>query len=155
MKKLLLVTLSVFISLSVSATETKLDLDAFARQYFAAMVATQSPDATEQDLENYLALLTDDIGHSHLPYVTDDSREPDGKQAMRKGMTFYLGAHTEHKAELLDVFTFNQSAVAIRYSNSAKGIHPQHKQPISYSQIMMEVLEMENGKVAVIRKYHQ
>jgi hypothetical protein len=155
MKKLLFVTLSVFISLSVSATETKLDLDAFARQYFAAMVATQAPDATEQDLENYLALLTDDIGHSHLPYVTDDSREPDGKQAMRKGMTFYLGAHTEHKAELLDVFTFNQSAVAIRYSNSAKGIHPQHKQAISYSQIMMEVLEIENGKVAVIRKYHQ
>lgn len=155
MKKLLFVTLSVFMSLSVSATETKLDLDAFARQYFAAMVATQAPDATEQDLENYLALLTDDIGHSHLPYVTDDSREPDGKQAMRKGMTFYLGAHTEHKAELLDVFTFNQSAVAIRYSNSAKGIHPQHKQAISYSQIMMEVLEIENGKVAVIRKYHQ
>jgi len=79
MKKLLFVTLSVFISLSVSATETKLDLDAFARQYFAAMVATQAPDATEQDLENYLALLTDDIGHSHLPYVTHDSREPDGK----------------------------------------------------------------------------
>ncbi|KUM55037.1 nuclear transport factor 2 family protein [Rheinheimera sp. EpRS3] len=155
MKKLLFVTLSVFMSLSVSATETKLDLDAFARQYFAAMVATQAPDATKQDLENYLALLTDDIGHSHLPYVTDDSREPDGKQAMRKGMTFYLGAHTEHKAELLDVFTFNQSAVAIRYSNSAKGIHPQHKQAISYSQIMMEVLEIENGKVAVIRKYHQ
>ena len=155
MKTLLFVTLSVFMSLSVSATETKLDLDAFARQYFAAMVATQAPDATEQDLENYLALLTDDIGHTHLPYVTDDSREPDGKQAMRKGMTFYLGAHTEHKAELLDVFTFNQSAVAIRYSNSAKGIHPQHKQAISYSQIMMEVLEIENGKVAVIRKYHQ
>lgn len=50
------------------------------------MVATQAPEATTQDLENYLALLTDDVGHSHLPYVTDDSREPDGKQAMRKGI---------------------------------------------------------------------
>ena len=155
MKKLLYVMLSAFISLSASATETEIDLNAFAQQYFKAMVATQAPDATTQDLENYLALLTDDIGHSHLPYVTDDSRQPDGKQAMRKGMMFYLGAHTEHNAELLDVFTFNQSAIAIRYSNSAKGIHPQHKQAISYSQIMMEVLEMENGKVAVIRKYHQ
>ena len=155
MKKWLLIMLSVFMSSSATATEAEIDLNAFARQYFAAMVATQAPDATTQDLENYLALLTDDIGHSHLPYVTDDSREPGGKQAMRKGMTFYLGAHTEHNAELLDVFTFNQSAVAIRYSNSAKGIHPQHKQAISYSQIMMEVLEIENGKVAVIRKYHQ
>ena len=157
MKKVL-AAFAVFLSLSLSvtaATETEIDLNAFAQQYFKAMVATQAPDATAEDLENYLALLTDDIGHSHLPYVTDDSREPGGKQAMRKGMTFYLGAHTEHHAELLDVFTFNQSAIAIRYSNSAKGIHPQHKQAISYSQIMMEVLEMENGKVAVIRKYHQ
>lgn len=157
MKNKLLAAYAVVISLSLSVTaaETEIDLNAFAQQYFKAMVATQAPDATTQDLENYLALLTDDIGHSHLPYVTDDSRQPDGKQAMRKGMTFYLGAHTEHNAELLDVFTFNQSAIAIRYSNSAKGIHPQHKQAISYSQIMMEVLEMENGKVAVIRKYHQ
>ena len=67
----------------------------------------------------------------------------------------YLGSHTEYNAELFDVFTFNNSAVAIRYKNSVKGIHPQSKQPIAYTQIMMEVLEIENGKVAVIRKYHE
>jgi len=142
-------------SSAVFATDATLDLKVFAQQYFQAMVATQAPDATKQDIENYLALLTDDVGHSHLPYVTDDSRQPGGKEAMRKGMAFYLAAHTEHKAELLDVFTFNNSAVAIRYSNSAKGAHPQNNQAISYAQTMMEVLEMENGKVAVIRKYHQ
>src|SRR5690606_20319424 len=99
MKNKLLAAYAVVMSLSLSvtaATETEIDLNAFAQQYFKAMVATQAPDAAAQDLENYLALLTDDIGHSHLPYVTDDSRQPDGKQAMRKGMTFYLGAHTEH-----------------------------------------------------------
>ncbi|MFT6992440.1 MAG: hypothetical protein ACJASL_004440 [Paraglaciecola sp.] len=74
---------------------------------------------------------------------------------MRKGMLFYLGAHTEYSAELLDVFIFNHSAVAIRYKNSAKGILPQNNQPIVYTQIMMEVLEMEEGQVAVIRKYHE
>jgi len=137
------------------ASEEVLDLKTFAQTYFDTMVATQRPDATTKELEAYLALLTDDIGHSHLPYVTDDSRLPDGKQLMREGMTFYLGVHTEHKAELLDVFTFNNSAIAMRYSNSAKGIHPQNNQAISYSQVMMEVLEIEDGKVAVIRKYHE
>jgi hypothetical protein len=152
MKGLLLI-LSFAFSLSVSASD--IDLEKFAKIYFKTMVATQAPNATKIDLENYFALLTDDIGHSHLPWVTDDTRSPDGKEAMRKGMLFYLGAHTEHSAELLDVFIFNNSAIAIRYKNSAKGIHPESKQAIAYTQTMMEVLEMENGKVAVIRKYHE
>jgi len=146
----------IFTFLFVSATTAnEIDLKKFAQTYFDTMVATQAPDATKNDLESYFSLLTDDVGHSHLPWETDDSRLPDGKEAMRKGMTFYLGAHTEYSAELLDVFTFNNSAIAIRYRNTAKGIHPQSKQAIAYTQVMMEVLEIENGKVAVIRKYHE
>jgi len=152
MKGLLLI-LSLTFALSASAS--KIDLEKFAQTYFKAMVATQSPNATKEDLEKYFSLLTDDIGHSHLPWVTDDSRLPDGKEVMRKGMLFYLGAHTEYNAKLLDVFIFNNSAIAIRYKNTAKGIHPESKQPLAYTQTMMEVLEMEGGKVAVIRKYHE
>lgn len=156
MKNILMMLLGI-IAFSVSADDAtkQIDLEAFAHQYFKLMTATQAPGAGEQELEQYLSLLTDDVGHSHLPYVTDDARLPDGKQAMREGMTFYLGAHTSYSAELIDVFTFNQSAIAIRYKNSATGIHPQNNQPISYTQTMMEVLEIENGKVAVIRKYHE
>ena len=131
------------------------DMQQLAQRYFEAMVATQAPSATEKDIDAYLALLTDDVGHSHLPWVTDDSRLPDGKAMMKKGMMFYLGAHTEHKASLLDVFVFNHSAIAIRYKNHAKGIHPESKQAIEYTNIMMEVLELEGDKVAVIRKYHE
>jgi hypothetical protein len=141
--------------LSTSAVANEVDLKEFAQTYFNTMVATQAPGATKNDLENYFSLLTDDVGHSHLPWEKDDSRLPDGKEAMRKGMSFYLGAHTEYNAELLNVFVFNNSAIAIRYRNSAKGIHPQNKQALSYTQVMMEVLEIENGKVAVIRKYHE
>ncbi len=155
MKKYFALISLFVISSTVSAYETKVDLNAFAQTYFEAMVASQAPDATTKELESYLALLTDDIGHSHLPYVIDDSRLPDGKETMRKGMTFYLGLHTEYKAKLLNVFVFNDSAIAIRYSNYAKGIHPQNNQAIEYNQVMMEVLEMEAGKVAVIRKYHE
>jgi len=151
--KVLLLIISLSFALSSSASE--IDLENFAQTYFKTMVATQAPEATKEDLENYFSLLTDDIGHSHLPWVTDDSRLPDGKEAMRKGMLFYLGAHTEYSAELLDVFVFNNSAIAIRYKNSAKGIHPESKKPLAYTQTMMEVLEMENGKVAIIRKYHE
>ena len=125
------------------------------RNTLTLLVATQAPGATKQDLENFLALHVDDVGHAHLPYVIDDSRLPDGKQAMRRGMTFYLGAHNEFSAKLLDIYTFNDSAVAIRYTKSAKGIHPQNNQPIEYTSTMMEVLEMEGNKVAVIRKYHK
>lgn len=156
MKSWLFALLFFVFSMSVVAEdERKFDLKQFAQVYFSTMVSTQAPNATEKELEAYLALLTDDVGHAHLPYVTDDSRSPDGKQAMRNGMTFYLGAHTEYQAELLDVFIFNDSAVAIRYKDSAKGFHPQLKKAFSFTQTMMELLEIENGKVAVIRKYHE
>ena len=150
-----LIAVSWLIASSAVAKDASIDLNAFAQRYFNAMVATQAPDAIQQDLTTYLALLADDVGHSHLPWDSDDSRSPDGKAAMLKGMTFYLGAHSEFKAELLNVFTFNDSAIAIRYKKYAKGIHPQNKQPIEYTSVMMEVLEMEDGKVAVIRKYHE
>lgn len=146
----------IFTLLFACATNADdVDLEKFAQIYFDKMVATQSPKATESDLDNYLSLLADDVGHSHLPWVVDDSRLPDGKAAMKKGMTFYLGAHTDYSAQLLNVFTFNNSAIAIRYTNTAKGIHPQSKQAIAYTRVMMEVLEIEDGKVAVIRKYHE
>ena len=155
MKKwlLVLVSWSVF-SVSI-AKEAPIDLNKFAQIYFNKMIATQAPDATTKELEAYLLLLKDNVGHAHMPGVVDDSRLPDGKAAMREGMTFYLGAHSHYQAELLDVFTFNQSAVAIRYKNNVKGIHPKSNQTIAYSQVMMEVLEIEDGKVAVIRKYHE
>ncbi|WP_340674134.1 nuclear transport factor 2 family protein [Microbulbifer salipaludis] len=155
MIKILSAACIFMVSIHLHAKESKIDLETFAQTYFEKMVATQAPDATKEDLESYLGLLTDDIGHTHLPWQTDGSRTPDGKDAMRKGMTFYLGAHTEYNAELIDVFVFNESAIAIRYRNHAKGIHPESKQEIEYRQTMMEVLEMEHGKVAVIRKYHE
>ena len=68
-------------------------------------------------------------------------------------MTFSLGVHTEYKIDLLDVFTFNHSAITIRYKHYAKGIYSQNNQLTEYTQTMMDVLEIEieNGKVAVIR----
>ncbi len=152
----LLLTLGLALVTAFSAyAEKPLDLKAFAQQYYKTMSATQAPNAGTKELEAYLALLTDDIGNQHIPYQPDDSRTPDGKKQMRKGMSFYLGAHTLFESTLLNTFVFNNTGFAIRYKNYVKGIHPQSKQPIEYTSTMMEVIEVENGKVAMIRKYHE
>lgn len=150
-----LATVVLAVAFTLSSHAKSFDMKAFAQQYFDAMVATQQPNASTKELEAYLSLLADDVGHSHLPWVTDDSRLPDGKAAMRKGMTYYLGNHTAYQAELLDVFVFNDSAIAIRYRHQAEGVHPDNNQFMKYDDVMMEVLELEQQKVAVIRKYHQ
>ena len=154
MKLLFTLVLLLVTPFSVYA-EKALDLSKFAQHYYETMTATQAPGAGTKELEAYLALLTDDVGNQHIPYQVDDSRTADGKELMRKGMSFYLGAHTHYESELLNTFIFNDSGFAIRYKNHAKGIHPQNKQPIEYTSIMMEVIEVENGKVAMIRKYHE
>lgn len=152
----LLLTLGLVLVATFSArAEEPFDLKAFAQHYYKTMTATQAPNAGAKQLEAYLALLTDDVGSQHIPYQVDDSRTADGKKLMRKGMSFYLGVHTLYESELLNTFTFNDSGFAIRYKNHAKGIHPQSKQPIEYTSVMMEVIEVENGKVAMIRKYHE
>ena len=154
MKRLFTFGLLLVSTFLVDAEEA-VDLNKFAQHYYSAMTATQAPNASEKELEAYLSLLTDDVGSQHIPYQVDDSRTAEGKKLMRKGMSFYLGAHTHYESELLNTFIFNDSGFAIRYKNHAKGIHPQSKQPIEYTSVMMEVIEVENGKVAMIRKYHE
>ena len=74
---------------------------------------------------------------------------------MRKGMTYYLGSHTEYEATLLNTFIFNNTAIAVRYRHHAKGIHPQNQQQIEYTSTIMDLLEIEKGKIVMIRKYHE
>ncbi|NVK26021.1 MAG: nuclear transport factor 2 family protein [Gammaproteobacteria bacterium] len=151
--KFLLVIFSL-LSTALSAKESQ-NLTELANDYFEKMVATQMPNANEKDIERYLALLMDDVGHTHLPWDIDDERNPDGKKLMKEGMSFYLGTHSAYKAELLNVYTFNDSAVAIRYQKWSEGIHPQTGQPIKSHKVYLEVLELEGNKISVIRKYHE
>ncbi|MCO4799871.1 MAG: nuclear transport factor 2 family protein [Colwelliaceae bacterium] len=127
---------------------------AFAQQYFSAWTATQAPDATAKDIEHYLSLVKDNVGHQHYPYDADDTRAVDGKAKMLKGMTYYLNAHSEYKGTLLSVEVgFN--VIIIKYNSTLKAIHPQTKALISMNKDTVEVLEIEDGKVAMIRKYSE
>lgn len=129
-----------------------LNLEDFGNVYFSAWKATQAPGATQSDIKNYLKLLKDNVGHQHLPYDPVADRAPDGKSRMMEGMTYYLGVHQEYEAELLMILTdFN--VVAIQYRTYSKGIHPQTGKEIVSRNTTLEVLEMEDGMVGVIRKY--
>lgn len=154
MKKYILSFVLLALGFSQASLAENLDLEKFGRDYFDAFVMSQRPNATAQDIENYLALLADDVGYQHLPNAQDDSRAKDNKQRVRKGMTYYLGANTEFAAELLDITT-GMNVVVLKYHASSKGFHPQLKKEVSFSSEQVEVLEIEGGKVSVIRKYSQ
>ncbi len=151
MKKLVLALVSFIAIYHAEAAADNFDYDAFVKAYYQAQVATQQPDATQEDLEHYLSFLTDDVGNQHLPNAPDDSRQPDGKALMRKGMTRYLGGHTEYNAELIS-YEFGYNAVAIKHKFAAKGKRADGSE-FSYAKTALDVLELENGKVSVIRRY--
>ncbi len=152
MKLIAALLFGTLISFAVNASYEDAETDSFGVLYFNAWIATQSPDAKAQDIEHYLKLLTDDVGHQHLPYDPDADRHPDGKANIRKGMTYYLGAHTEYGSTLIQQMS-GHNVVVIKYKSYLKGIHPQTGQTIEKESETLEVLELENGKVSVIRKY--
>lgn len=152
MKKLF-ICLASLTFLSTSTLADDFDYDAFVKAYFDAQVMTQQPNATKEHLEHYLAFLTDDIGNQHFPNAPDDSREPNGKEMMRKGMSRHLGVHTEYKAEIID-YQYGYNAISIKHKFSAKGKRSDGSD-FSYSKVALDVLELENGKVSVIRRYSE
>lgn len=147
---LLLVFLSSQIAVA-STEEVGIDYQSFAQQYFDVWTTTQRPNATKEDLEAYLALLVENVGHQHFPNDPDDKRYPDGKTLIREGMTHYLGGHKTYQAKLLGV-VFGEQAVAIKYHAKATYLN-QNGETKSWEHTMLEVLELEGGKVSVIRKY--
>jgi len=152
-KKILLSIVLLTTFASINATETvEFNPEKFVQDYFKAWTATQRPAATKEDIEHYLSFLTDDVGHQHYPYDQDAERHSENKANMREGMNYYLGAVTEYSGELLS-HTYGHDVVVIKYKTTSKGIHPQTKKNISQNYVTLEVLEIEDGKVSVIRKY--
>jgi hypothetical protein len=139
------------LSTNVLANEDMVDYDKFFQEYYKTKVKTQQPNASKEDLEHYLSFLTDDVGNQHFPNAPDDSREPDGKEMMRKGMTHYLGVHTSYDSKLIE-YIVGYNSIAFKHSYSAKGLRSDGSE-FSYSKVVLDVIELENGKVSVIRRY--
>ena len=154
MKLFILFCLVLILSLINPVTAEEFNPQEFTKGYFNAWVATQNPHATKENIEHYLTFLAEDVGHQHLPYDSEDSRSPDGKDKMRKGMNYYLGSHTEYVGKLISHID-GYNVIVIKYQTSMKGVHPQTKQTIAQNYLTIEVLEIENGKISVIRKYSE
>jgi hypothetical protein len=154
MQFVLSMLIGVLVTLSAVAEESNFDYEKFTNDYFSAWANVQRPNAGQDDLEKYLSFLTDDVGYQHLPYSSDDSRVPNGKESMRKGMVHYLGIHTEYAANLTN-HSHGHNVIMIEYDTSAKGVHPDNGQLVTVDYHSFEVLEIENGKVSVIRHYSE
>ncbi len=140
-----------FLSFTAVGNENK---KAFALAYFDAWKTTQSPDATESDIDSYLTFLTDDVGYQHLPYVTSGLRTADGKAEMKKGMMYYLGSTSSYQAQL-DNIILGHNVIVIQYTTVATGVHPDNQQPVALDYRSVDVLELDEGKVSVIRHYSE
>ena len=152
--KFLLVVMSLLVYQLAHSETAAIDHQALASNYFLAWTKTQDPSSTEKDIAVYLEYLTDDVGHQHLPYDQDDARQPDNKRSMLEGMKYYLGAHVEYRANLNDV-AYGHNVIVIKYHTYSKGVHPQTKELIEQSYGTLEVLELEEGKISMIRKYSE
>ncbi len=133
------------------ATWAEQDLDRFARDYFAARAATQAPNASPETLERYLAMLSEDVGYEHKPYSTL-GEVAGGKSRMRAGMTHYLGRNHAYQATLINVAT-GHNAVAIQYQVQWSGRRGGEGPLISRTYMAMDVLEVDQGKVTLIREF--
>jgi hypothetical protein len=143
----------IFLGYTLQAGAEDFDPEKFGLNYLEAWTATQSPNATKDDIEHYLSFLAEDVGHEHIPHDTDDTRYPDGKESMREGMTYYLGKHIEYHAKLI-ALTYGLNAVVIQFEVSLKAKRGPDQPIVSMTYNSLELLELENGKVSVIRKYH-
>jgi hypothetical protein len=150
---LVIIAAVIFLGYTLQAGAEDFDPESFALNYLAAWTATQSPDATTEDIEHYLSFLAEDVGHEHIPHDTDDTRHPDGKESMREGMTHYLGSHIEYHAKLT-ALTYGLNALAIQFEVSLKARRGPDQPIVSMTFNSLELLEIENGKVSVIRKYN-
>ncbi|MBL4659782.1 MAG: hypothetical protein JKY19_05460 [Alcanivoracaceae bacterium] len=81
----------------------------------------------------------------------DDSRKPNGKNSMREGMSRYLGVHTGYEANLIE-YIVGYNLIALKHKFSARGLRSDGSE-FSYSKVVLDVIEIENGKISVIRRY--
>jgi len=143
---------AIFICFTVKATENKFDYMSFAKDYFAAFNATQMPNATKKDLEHYLSFMTNDVAHQHLPYDKTDTRKSGGKEEIRKGMTYWLATSKEYIPELISI-NVEHNVIVIQYKSTLKVFDKDSGKDRIINRKRIEVLELDNGKISIIRKY--
>lgn len=127
------------------------ELEALGKSYFHAWVATQQPGASPEVLEDYLALLDDDIGYEHKPHRLLGEVDG-GKARMRAGMTYYLGKNTAYEAKLTGV-AVAAGVIAIEYEGKHVFRRGGEGPELTEHFQAVDVLEVAEGKVIIIRQF--
>lgn len=143
----------ISVSIYSSAAADTFDARAFSEDYFIKWVDSQMPNAESQELEAYLRLLTEDVALQHLPYDLTDTREAGGKQVIREGMTYWLGANTLYQVDLIDT-TIGQNVIILKYEATIELADPATGEKTALKRNSIDVLELDEGKVSIIRKYN-
>lgn len=151
-------TATIYFSLLITcvytsfAQNTKFNPENFANTYFTAWNKTQTPEASELDLENFLKLLTEDVALQHLPYQKTDERKPNGKEVLREGMNRWRGANTSYSAKLINV-NYGHNVIILKYQAIMTVLNEKTGKERTITRNNVEVLELDQGKVSIIRKY--
>jgi ketosteroid isomerase-like protein len=147
-----IILIALFTNASQVGAQDNFNHEDFAKTYFDAWNKTQMPNASEVDLDDYLVLLTDDVAYQHLPYRSADERKQNGKEILRKGMNQWLGANTSYRAKLIEV-NHGHNVVIIKYQAIMTVKNEETRKERTIERNNIEVLEIDKGKVSVIRKY--
>jgi ketosteroid isomerase-like protein len=152
MKSFFIGILSAILLFAANVSAEEFNYDGFAKEYFAAWNKTQMPEATPQDLEDYLSLLTDDVAMQHLPYAPVDTRETGGKDNLRKGMSQWLGSVSAYEAKLVSSM-IDHNVIILQYTAEIDIKNTETGKTRHITRPRIDVLEIDDGKVAIIRKY--
>lgn len=135
-----------------ASQEESFNAETFATEYFKAWNNTQKPSATNKDLAHFLTFLTDDVAYQHLPYRESKGRKADGKEKLRKGMEKWLGTTSHYKATLTNTL-YDHNLMVLQYVAHIGVVNLDDGSTKQITRYRTDVMELDNGKVSVIRKY--
>ena len=142
----------VMLAIGGTAQAESTTVDALAEDYFEAWQNSQKPAATKTDLEHYLSFLTEDAAWQHIPYQTSDERVAGGKQNIRDGMTQWLGSHETYQAKMIRMVN-KEHFIILEFESEATIEDGETGEIKSIKRHYLDVLELDDSRVAVVRRY--
>ena len=153
MKKPILVLIFFLFSFSSHAKDnyTPEQLIEKAKTFVAAKNARQQPNATIEEIENYISLLSDDFIDEHVKYKFTYTE----KSKLREDMISKLKDEVIHSSIEINEVMVGVNVVFVKMTESGK-VKPAHlDKTIEYSKTNIVSLEFnESGLVKHIRRHH-
>lgn len=152
MKKLIVLTLILLLSSAVTAKSfSEQQLTELAHKFVHAKNARQQPNTNLQDIENYLALLSDKFIDEHIKYKVIET----DKNKLRKSMIAKMDDEVIASSIEIKQLMIGANVVFIKMIESGK-VKPSHlDKVIEYQSTNIVSLEFnDDGLIKHIRRHH-